>query len=58
MPEKIIRKFQREYGSANGKAIYYATANAQGRDPETFKKLGPRKLMPTVRKMKTRRAKP
>ena len=38
MPEKIIRQFQQEYGAKKGKAVFYATANAQGRNPETFKK--------------------
>ena len=39
MPDKIIRRFQKEYGVKKGKSVYYATANAQGRDPETFKKM-------------------
>lgn len=38
MPGKIIKKFQDEYGAMQGKNIYYATANKQGRDPETFEK--------------------
>ena len=38
MPEKIIRKFQKKYGAKKGKQVYYATANKQGRDPETFHK--------------------
>jgi hypothetical protein len=37
MPEEIINKFKKEYGP-EGEKIYYATANKQGRDPETFKK--------------------
>ncbi len=40
MPEKIIKKFQKQYGKKKGEQIYYATAKAQGRDPETFKKVG------------------
>lgn len=36
MPTAIIRKFQKEYGKKKGKEVYYATANKQGRDPETF----------------------
>ena len=39
MPDKIIRQFQTEYGVKKGKSLYYATANAQNRDPETFKKM-------------------
>lgn len=35
---EIIKKFQDQYGSEKGKEIYYATANKQNRDPETFKK--------------------
>lgn len=35
---EIIKKFQDQYGAEKGKKVYYATANAQGRDPETFKK--------------------
>lgn len=38
MPKDIIKKFQDKYGKEKGKRIYYATAQAQGRDPETFKK--------------------
>lgn len=38
MPDKIIRRFQKEYGAKKGRAVFYGTANAQGRDPETFKK--------------------
>lgn len=37
MPEAIIKNFQKEYGAKKGKRIYYATANKQGRNPETFK---------------------
>ena len=33
----IIKNFQKQYGKKKGKNIYYATANKQGRDPETFK---------------------
>ncbi len=40
MPKDIIKKFQKEYGAQRGKRIYYATANAQDRDPELFKKQG------------------
>jgi len=39
MPTNIIRRFQLEYGPIVGKSLYYATANAQGRDPETFRKV-------------------
>jgi hypothetical protein len=38
MPKAIIKKFQDKYGKKRGKSIYFATANKQGRDPETFKK--------------------
>ncbi len=38
MPKEIISKFQKQYGKKKGKQIYYATANKQGRNPETFKK--------------------
>jgi hypothetical protein len=38
MPKSIIRKFQKEYGKQHGKEVYYATANKEGRDPETFHK--------------------
>jgi len=37
MPEEIINRFKDQYGK-DGEGIYYATANKQGRDPETFKK--------------------
>ena len=38
MPKEIIEKFQKEYGKKKGKSIFYATANKEGRDPETFRK--------------------
>jgi hypothetical protein len=38
MPEKIIKKFEKEYGKKKGKGIFYATAKKQGRNPETFEK--------------------
>lgn len=38
MPETIIHKFQGQYGKKRGKAIFYATANKQGRSKETFRK--------------------
>ena len=39
MPKNIINKFKKEYGNKNGKSVYYATANKQKRNPETFEKL-------------------
>lgn len=38
MPEDIINKFKDQYGDKKGEQVYYATANKQGRNPETFKK--------------------
>lgn len=38
MPEKIIKKFQKKYGKKKGKKVFYATANKQKRNTETFKK--------------------
>jgi hypothetical protein len=38
MPQDIINKFKDEYGDKAGEKIFYATANKQGRDKETFKK--------------------
>ena len=38
MPQEIISKFQKKYGKKRGKSIFYATAHAQKRNPETFKK--------------------
>lgn len=38
MPEEIINKFKDQYGDEKGEQIYYATANKQGRNTETFKK--------------------
>jgi len=35
--KKIISKFKQQYGK-DGEGIYYATATAQKRDPETFEK--------------------
>ena len=34
--QEVINKFQDQYGKDKGKEIYYATANKQGRNPETF----------------------
>jgi chromosome segregation ATPase len=44
MPKKIIKRFQKQYGKKRGKEVYYATAHAQDRDPETFEKLEERKI--------------
>jgi hypothetical protein len=38
MPEEIINKFKDQYGDKNGEQVYYATANKQDRNPETFEK--------------------
>jgi len=38
MPQDIIDEFQEQYGEEKGKRVFYATANKQNRDPETFKK--------------------
>lgn len=45
MPEKIIRKFQKEYGTKKNKNIFYTTTNSQNRNPETFKKKNCNKVM-------------
>jgi len=34
---EVMKKFQDQYGDEKGKDAYYATANKQERDPETFK---------------------
>ena len=39
MPEKIIKKFKKEYGNDKGENIFYATAKKQHRNPKTFSKL-------------------
>jgi hypothetical protein len=36
--EKAMQNFIDQYGEEKGKQIYYATANKEDRDPETFKK--------------------
>jgi hypothetical protein len=38
MPKEIIKKFEKQYGKKKGKGIFYATANKEGRNPETFEK--------------------
>lgn len=45
MPQAIIREFQKQYGKKKGKSIFYATANKQGRSPETFEKKGKRTIL-------------
>jgi hypothetical protein len=40
MPKSIIKKFQDEYGNKHGMEVFYAAANKEGRDPETFHKAG------------------
>lgn len=32
-----MASFQKQYGKKKGKSVYYATANKQDRNPETFK---------------------
>jgi hypothetical protein len=36
--ESVMKSFIDQYGKENGKKRYYATANAENRNPETFKK--------------------
>ena len=36
--EEILDKFKDQYGDEKGEKVYYATANKQDRDPETFEK--------------------
>ena len=36
--KKVLKKFKDQYGFEQGEKVYYATANKQGRDPDTFKK--------------------
>jgi len=50
MPKKIIKKFQKQYGKERGESIFYATANAQNRDMETFKKKRSKKKRITRKK--------
>ncbi len=33
----VMKSMEEKYGKKKAKAIYYATANKEGRDPETFK---------------------
>lgn len=35
--QEVLDKFTDQYGKENGKQVYYATANKQDRNPETFK---------------------
>jgi len=35
---EVLNKFKDQYGDKKGEKIYYATANSQDRDPETFEK--------------------
>ena len=35
---EVLNKFKDQYGKEKGKEVYYATANKQDRDPETFEK--------------------
>jgi hypothetical protein len=35
---EVLNKFKDQYGKEKGEKIYYATANKQERDPETFEK--------------------
>ena len=35
---EVLNKFKDQYGDKNGEEVYYATANKQDRDPETFEK--------------------
>ncbi len=34
---KVFKKFQQEYGKKKGASFYFATANKQGRSPESFR---------------------
>ena len=35
---EVLNKFKDQYGKKKGEEVYYATANKQDRDPETFEK--------------------
>lgn len=35
--KEVVDKFKKQYGDKTGEKIYYATANKQGRSPETFR---------------------
>ena len=35
---EVLNKFKDQYGKEKGEKVYYATANKQDRDPETFEK--------------------
>jgi len=36
--KEIMQDFKDQYGEEEGERIYYSTAKAQGRDPDSFKK--------------------
>ena len=36
--ESVMKSFVKQYGKEAGKKRYYATANTEDRNPETFKK--------------------
>ena len=36
--KKILQRMKDKYGSEQGERVFYATANKQGRDPDTYKK--------------------
>lgn len=45
MPQAIINQFEKQY-PGRGKSVFYATANKEGRDPETFKLKGKKPRRP------------
>ena len=48
----VMKKFQDQYGKEKGKNVYYATANKQERDPETFKMENNNDLMESLKRIK------
>jgi len=38
--KKVMRSMKDQYGGEKGEEVFYATANKEGRKPETWKKKG------------------
>ncbi len=43
--KKVLKSMKDQYGDKKGEQMFYATANKQGRTPETWEKTGAAKVL-------------
>lgn len=48
--KEVMERMKEQYGEEKGKEVYYATANEENRDPETFEKKSSDVLVEVLRR--------